>query len=365
MSSTLTTALPTWTDLSVTADTLARTQRSDGAIPWERGRHVDPWDHVECAMALAVAGRAEEAVAAWEWLRRAQRPDGSWAARSWPASVRRAGDPGADADAGRMLGQPGPSPSDTDADTNHAAYPAVGLWHHWLVHEDLDHVAALWPTIRAGLDFAVSQQLPSGAVAWAVGSGGRTDTALLTGSASIRHSLDCGVRLAALVGDDAGDGDRTDGDRAVSWAAARDRIDAAIRDGAEFEDKRRFSMDWYYPVLAGTVRGAAGTDRIEARWEDFVVPGLGIRCVDDQPWVTGAETCELALALESLGDHDRAAALVADMQPLRDESGSYHTGLVYADGERWPVEQSTWTAAAVILAVDALTDHSPGSDIFR
>ena len=53
------------------------------------------------------------------------------------------------------------------------------------------------------------------------------------------------------------------------------------------------------------------------------------------------------------------------MQHLRDESGSYHTGLVYADGERWPVEQSTWTAAAVILAVDALTDHSPGSDIFR
>jgi GH15 family glucan-1,4-alpha-glucosidase len=329
--------LPTWTDLSVTADSIARTQRADGAIPWEPGRHVDPWDHVECTMALVVAGRHLESSAAWAWLRKAQRPDGSWAARTSPEA---------------------PTPSDLDADTNHAAYPAVGLWHDWLVREDLDHVVECWPMVRAALDFAVAQQLPFGGVAWTVGAGGRTDTALLAGSASIRHSLHCGIRLAELVGDDAAP--------AAAWAVARDRIDAAIRDheGA-FEDKRRFSMDWYYPVLAGTLRGGEARDRIDARWDEFVVPGLGIRCVDDHPWVTGAETCELALALEALGDHDRAAALVADMQHLRDESGSYHTGLVFADDKRWPVEQSTWTAAAVILAMDALTDHSPGADAFR
>jgi hypothetical protein len=81
--------------------------------------------------------------------------------------------------------------------------------------------------------------------------------------------------------------------------------------------------------------------------------------------VTGAETCELALALEAIGEQDRAADLVADMQHLRDESGSYHTGFVFADDKRWPVEQSTWTGAAVILAMDALTDHSPGAAAFR
>jgi hypothetical protein len=329
--------LPTWSDLALTAESIAGTQRRDGAIPWEAGRHVDPWDHVECTMALVVTGRHEEATAAWAWLRDAQRPDGSWAART--------------------SSQP-PAPSDLDADTNHAAYPAVGLWHDWLVRGDLDHVVACWPTVRSGLDFVVAQQLPFGGVAWAVGAGGRTDTALLSASASIRHSLHCGTRLAELVGDDA--------DRAQAWAAARDRIDAAIRDEeAAFEDKRRFSMDWYYPVLGGTVRGRAARERVDERWEDFVVPGLGIRCVDDHPWVTGAETCELALALEAIGEHDRAAALVADMQHLRDESGSYHTGFVFADDTRWPVEQSTWTAAAVILAMDALTDHSPGAAAFR
>ena len=31
-------------------------QRPDGSIPWFRGHHLDPWDHVEAAMALDAAG---------------------------------------------------------------------------------------------------------------------------------------------------------------------------------------------------------------------------------------------------------------------------------------------------------------------
>ena len=49
-----------------------------------------------------------------------------------------------------------------------------------------------------------------------------------------------------------------------------------------------------------------------------MVPGLGIRCVDTNPWVTGAETCELVMALDALGDRPRALRLFADMQHLRD-----------------------------------------------
>ncbi len=94
------------------------------------------------------------------------------------------------------------------------------------------------------------------------------------------------------------------------------------------------------------------------------MPGLGIHCVDDHPWVTGAETCELALALIRLGRREEAARLVADMQHLRDEDGSYHTGFVYTDGLRWPIERSSWTGAAVVLAVDALTPGSPSARVF-
>lgn len=30
-------------------------QCDDGAIPWFRGHHLDPWDHTEAAMALDAA----------------------------------------------------------------------------------------------------------------------------------------------------------------------------------------------------------------------------------------------------------------------------------------------------------------------
>ena len=38
--------------------------------------------------------------------------------------------------------------------------------------------------------------------------------------------------------------------------------------------------------------------------------------------MTGAETCELVLALDALGDRERARRLFADMQHLRDDEGS-------------------------------------------
>jgi hypothetical protein len=38
---------------------------------------------------------------------------------------------------------------------------------------------------------------------------------------------------------------------------------------------------------------------------------------------------------------------------------------VFSDGKRWPVERTTWTGAAVILAADALSSTTPASGIFR
>ena len=76
-------------------------------------------------------------------------------------------------------------------------------------------------------------------------------------------------------------------------------------------------MDWYYPVLGGALRGAAAAERLARGWDTFVVPGLGVRCVSDQPWVTVAETCELVTRPRRLRParagargvrHDRQAA---------------------------------------------------------
>ena len=103
----------------------------------------------------------------------------------------------------------------------------------------------------------------------------------------------------------------------------------AITDHPEaFNLKDDHAMEWYYPVLGGALRGAAATARIDERWDRFVVPGLGIRCVDHRPWVTGAETCELVMALDAIGESARAREQFAAMHHLREEDGSYWTGLV-------------------------------------
>ena len=315
-----------------TATAVAAVQEPTGAIPWFPGGHVDPWDHVECAMSLSVAGLYAEAERAYAWLFGSQRADGSW-----PMRVR----------AGRV--------EDAGTDSNFTAYVAVGVWHHWLVTRSERFVRRAWVRVRRALDFVTTLQAARGEFYWAVGAGGVVDQkALLAGSASIHQSLRCGLALADLVGEPQ-----------PEWELAVGRLRHALRHHREaFEDNDRFSMDWYYPVLGGAVRGDAGRHRIKDRWDTFVVPGRGVRCVSDRPWVTGAETCELALSLHALGELDAAREVFASMQHLRDPDGSYWTGLVLDDGVRWPTERSTWTAAAVVLAADALSSATPAGDLF-
>jgi hypothetical protein len=315
-----------------TVAAIAAQQGRDGALPWFRGGQLDPWDSVEAAMALDVGGEHTRARAAYRWLADRQRADGSWAAEY------RGGVESAPA-----------------AESNHAGYLAVGSWHSWLVSDDEWLAEELWPAVRRGLDLVTRMQLAGGAVGWALRPDGTPDdTALLTGNASLFQALRCGIALAALHGQPQPD-----------WELAVTELGAALRTRPDaFADRSRYSMDWYYPVLGGALTGAAATERLAAGWDRFVVPGLGARCVADRPWVTGAETCELALALAAAGQRDAALEQLAAMQHLRHDDGSYWTGYVYPDDARWPVERTTWTAAAVVLAADALAGATPGAGVF-
>jgi hypothetical protein len=319
-------------EVRATVAVIAGEQEDDGALPWNRGGQLNPWDSVEAAMALDVGGEHTRAARAYRWLAGRQAPDGSWATEYRAGEVV---DPG--------------------AQTSHAGYLAVGCWHSWLCSGDEQLVEELWPAVRRGLDLVVRMQLPGGAVGWAVGpDGGPDPTALLTGNASLFQALRCGIALAELHGETQPD-----------WELAVTDLGEALRTrpGA-FADKSRFSMDWYYPVLAGAVTGPAAEERLAADWDRFVVPGLGARCVADQPWVTGAETCELALALAATGRPEAAAEQLAAMQHLRDDDGGYWTGYVYPDEARWPIERTTWTAAAVVLAADAICGSGPAAGLF-
>jgi hypothetical protein len=121
-------------------------------------------------------------------------------------------------------------------------------------------------------------------------------------------------------------------------------------------------MDWYYPALVGVVREA---DQFNARWDTFVVPGRGVRCVADKPWITTAETCELVLALDACGRGDDALRLFADVQFLRQDDGAYQEGWVFPEDVWWPGRTPPWTSAAVLLADDALARRTPAWNLFR
>ena len=84
-----------------------------GAIPSLKNGKLDPWDHIEAAMGLSIAGKKEASERAFLWLKDNQLTDGSWYAeylKSIPATKRR--------------------------ETNFSAYIATGLWHYYLIFED-------------------------------------------------------------------------------------------------------------------------------------------------------------------------------------------------------------------------------------
>jgi hypothetical protein len=307
--------------LTQTVSAIAAVQHPRGALPWPDG-HTDPWDHVECAMALTLGGRREEARAAYGWLLRTQEPDGAWRMKY---------------DGERVL--------DASVDTNQCAYVAVGVWQWWTVTGDRGLVDRMWPVVRRALDFVLGFQAPAGHLHWSRSPEGVTDPdALVTGSSSTYQALRCGLALADLLGEPQ-----------PEWELGAGLLQHAVAHHPEvFLDKARFSMDWYYPVLGGAVRGEAGRARLSERWDEFVVPGVGVRCVADRPWVTGAETAELVLTLAAVGERERGLRLLREVQHLREADGSYWTGLVFDEGVRWPVERSSWTSAAVVLAADAL-----------
>src|SRR5215831_8752347 len=297
-------------EIRATGETIAAAQEESGAIGWPDGQ-VDAWNHVECAMALSVSGLTGPARRAYEWLRATQRADGSWPRRT----------------------APGGAVNESAGESNHAAYVAVGVWHEFLVTGDAGFAARMWPTVRRAIDYAVGLQTPRGEIIWQRGPGGApAGYALLTGCASMCQSLRCAVALSDVAAEPQPD-----------WELAAGRLAHAVACHPEaFEDKSRFSMDWYYPVLGGAVRGPAAAALLAAGWADFVVPGLG-----------------------AIGDTRRALEMFAGVQFLRDPDGAYWTGWQFANKKHFPNERSSYTSAAIILAADALSRSTGASGLFR
>ena len=313
---------------------IADTQKPDGEIPWWTGGKTDPWDHVEAAMGLTIGGKWPLARKAFQWSAHKQLDHGGWYAAYENGTV-----------------------SDATQETHHAAYLAVGLYHYYLVSGDLEFIRFMWPTLEAGIEFAIQWQAPGGEIYWALDAAGQVDPmALLAGCSSISISLKCALMLAQMV------------DHArPAWHTALKRLEAAIQSKPQHFNmtKSRFSMDWFYPILGGAVSGFSAQERVDMYWKKFVIQDMGVRCVSDQPWVTIAESAELVLALAAM-DNPVLAQIVFDwINDHTFDDGTFWCGFTYPDMVIWPEEKISWTNAVVLMAADALYDLTPASQLFN
>ena len=321
-------------DITATSEYILKVQKQDGEIPWSKNGKTDPWDHVESAMGLTVGGYYEEAQKAYRWSGEVQMDDGSW----WSEYID---------------GRP---QMNAYKDTNMTAYLSVGLLHYYLTTRDRDLLRRLWQTVSRSMEFVISLQGPQGEMFWAKRQDGSVDqTALLTGSSSIYLSLDCALKIADILNK-----------KRPLWEAAKIKLGKAIKHKPHLFDqsKSRFSMDWYYPMLCGVITGEKALERLKASWSTFIVPDWGVLCVSDEPWVTIAESSELAVSLAAMGLFEESEMIFSWIQDKKYEDGAYWTGVTVPDGVIYTEEKTTWTAAAVLLAADILYDLTPASRFF-
>jgi hypothetical protein len=319
--------------LKQTVVSIVTVQQADGSVPWLPGGIVDPWTHVENAMALDIGNFHSEARLAYYWLSQNQLKDGSWYA------TYKAG-----------------KPLDTSKVSHGISYIAVGVWHHFLNTGDLAFLREMWPSVLAAIGFVLDMRGPNGEVYWARDSAGTIyPVALISSCSSTYLSIKSAISIAKVLREDKPD-----------WKEVNIELGEAIRrmlpvSSSIQGNKTTFAMDWYYPAMCCVINGDDAKSRLSSGWDKFVIDGLGSLCSLEQGWVTAAETSELAITLAVHGEYEHSARVFNWIHQMRDEDGAYWYGMALPDKEIWPQEKPTWTSAAVVLAADMLRPMSPTS----
>lgn len=315
---------------------LLKLQADDGSIKWYESGHLDPWDHIEAAMGLSIVGEQDAALKAFQWLAETQLDNGSW----WACYFD-------------------PKRAQSHVELHHVAYIATGLWHHYLVFGEIAALERFLPVVQRAIDYVIQHQMDDGLLPWAVNRYGVPEQgALLTANSSILKSLEAANNIAVTLGKNAD-----------KYHAAHAKLLKALNSDDASNNTMlatsRFSMDWFYPILGGAYTGDKARAHIQRHWQRFVRPNMGCLCVDDQPWVTVAESCELVMALLASDMRAKAETVFKDIQQWIDHSdGVFWTGYQYQINEIWPLEKTTWTSGAILLAADALSGHTNASELF-
>ena len=202
-------------EIRETGESIAELQLPSGMIPWFPNGHADPWNHIEAAMALDVAGLHDEAESAYQWLADIQLENGSWHNYYLENEIEQ-----------------------DKIDTNCVAYIAPGVLHHFLISKDTGFLETMWGIVEPAIEYVLGQQTSRGEIIWACHSDGTPwSYALVTGSSSISHSLRAALAIATHLGEDR-----------PQWKEKGKRLVQVLRHNPEaFAPKERWAMDCITP----------------------------------------------------------------------------------------------------------------------
>ena len=291
-------------------------QSSSGAIFWDEKGKCDPWDHCECLIALAIY---EE----WEYF---------WKGVNWFITNLN--------EDGLIYAEfQNEKPSKLHYESHHAPYIIMPLIQASLIDKEQDYKKILTNEQLLKLEniFEALNDFKDedGYFYWAKDSNGYSDNSLITASMSIFLSMVAKDKSFPKFNID-------------MWQ------EKFNRDGI---DRSRFSMDFYYPYLAGIKNNKK---EFLDLLDNYYVKGLGVKCVAEEPWVTIAESSECVISALIHDNENIAKQIFNDIQQFQNKDGIFPTGYQYKMEIFWPEENSTWTNAAVIIAAHALSFYDLG-----
>lgn len=320
--------------LTQTGNSIRAIQCESGLIPWFYGGHIDPWNHIEAAIALSITDEQSRALAALDGLIALQNSDGSFCHYYLNHGVK-----------------------EPNRDPNVISYIALGVLAMGCFLDSFD-LERYFGAVTRAIDFVVSVQRSDGGFPMLVTPDGQSHPqTLLAGGCSILVSLEAANYLASQLDFEA-----------PRWKEAElDLVEYLTVTKNNIADKSNWAMDWYYPALTGlsrfdtTVNFGSAAELTEGI-PQFIDFNYGVRCISNKSWYTAAETAEAAIAFSLAGMDDIATRIFSSTEGFRTEYGSYLTGVTIPEGRSFPGgECSTYSAAAVVIADNVITHRHRGS----
>jgi|TARA_B110000977_G_scaffold180450_1_gene240100 hypothetical protein len=326
-------------------DWIIHNQLIDGSIPWDEKGKCDSWDHSECLIALAIYEEWDAFDRGVEWFFSNLNSEGLIYSEFSKQK-----------------------PTQLNYQSHHAPYIALPLLQRYLIDQKSENLDKYLPQLTTIFSSLLSFMDEDGMYHWSKDNDGYSDNSLITASMSIAISVQAYSAIIKILKIDSEDSHYEKDFKLGLLEDLKNLLDKSFWANSEIPwarfdrdgiDRSRFSMDFFYQSLA---RVNLDKDFFKLGLEHFYVQNLGIKCVEEEPWVTMAESSECIIATFLNYDKSLAIKMFDDILKFQNKDGIFPTGYQYKLDILWPNEQSTWTNAALIIAGNVICGN--GNNIF-